>query len=89
MAHLYFELANHLALSIERGIFQPGDKLPGVRATSSNEGVSPSTVVAAYRHLETEGYIEARPRSGFYVRPRLQTALAEPDTSKPASSKNP
>ena len=89
MAHLYSELANHLALSIEKGIFQPGDKLPGVRATSMNEGVSPSTVVAAYRHLETEGYIEAKPRSGFYVRPRLQTRLAEPETSKPASRPKP
>jgi DNA-binding transcriptional MocR family regulator len=89
MANLYSELANHLALSIDQGILQPGDKLPGVRSTSKNAGVSPSTVVAAYRHLETEGYIEAKPRSGFYVRPRLQTTMPEPGTSRPASRPKP
>lgn len=89
MAHLYSELANHLALSIENGLLRPGEKLPGVRSASRNEGVSPSTVVAAYRHLETEGYIEARARSGFYVRPRLQTILEEPETSKPLTKPKP
>lgn len=89
MANLYSELANHLALGIDKGIFQPGDRLPGIRVTSNNEGVSPSTVVAAYRHLEKEGYIEARARSGFYVRTRLQSKRAEPKTSKPATRPKP
>lgn len=89
MAHLYWELANHLAQSIEKGAFEAGEKLPGVRATSRNEGVSPSTVVAAYRQLEREGYIEARPRSGFYVRPRVQPRLAEPATSRPLARPKP
>jgi DNA-binding transcriptional MocR family regulator len=89
MAHLYSELATRLAQSIEKGIFKPGDRLPGVRAASRNEGVSPSTVVAAYHHLETEGYIAARPRSGFYVRSRYQTALAEPKTRVPAAVPRP
>jgi DNA-binding transcriptional MocR family regulator len=89
MANLYSELANHLAVGIDKGIFQPGDRLPGVRVTSRNEGVSPSTVVAAYRQLEMEGYIEARPRSGFYVRTRLQSNLAEPKTSRPGARPKP
>lgn len=85
MSLLYAELAQHLADSIERGILQPGDKLPGVRVTSANEGVSPATVVAAYRRLESDGYIEARPRSGFFVKPRLIHRMPEPKVTKPGS----
>lgn len=83
MTHRYSEIAAHLATSIDKGVYLPGDRLPGVRATSSHEGVSPTTVVAAYRQLEEEGYIEARPRSGFFVRSRLRERLAEPVTTKP------
>ena len=76
--NLYRELALELARGIESGIYQPGDKLPGIRLTSSNMGVSPATAVAAYQQLELDGYIEARPRSGFYVKPRQRPRLAEP-----------
>jgi DNA-binding transcriptional MocR family regulator len=89
MPNLYNRLADHVAQSIERGIYQPGDKLPGIRRTSSSEGVSPTTVVAAYRHLETEGYLESRPRSGFYVLPRRTERLAEPAISRPTPQPNP
>lgn len=89
MSYLYTEVAAHIAQSIDRGIYLPGDRLPGVRAVSRNEGISPATVVSAYRHLEREGYIEARPRSGFYVRPRHQTRLSEPRTTRPSSRPRP
>lgn len=83
MTLLYSELANRLIQHIEKGVYQIGERLPGVRQTSLNEGVSPSTAVAAYRRLEDEGYIEARPRSGYYVRQQPHTQLAEPRTSNP------
>jgi DNA-binding transcriptional MocR family regulator len=40
--------------------------------------VSVSTVVQAYVHLENIGLIEARPQSGFYVRPPSALRLPEP-----------
>ncbi|MFT5011572.1 MAG: DNA-binding transcriptional MocR family regulator [Patiriisocius sp.] len=89
MANLYATLAGHIATSIDKGIYLPGDRLPGVRSASENEGVSPATVVSAYHHLEREGYIEARPRSGYYVKPRLQYGLQEPRTTKPSKSPQP
>lgn len=76
--NLYRELARELARGIETGIYQPGDKLPGIRLTSSNMGVSAATAVAAYQQLELDGYIEARPRSGFYVKPRQRPNIPEP-----------
>lgn len=89
MSTLYANLANRFASSIDQGIYQPGEKLPGVRTTSRSEGVSPATVVSAYQHLEQEGYIEAKPRSGYYVRLRSQAKLQAPKTSRPSKKPQP
>lgn len=83
MDYRYTELARTLAQRIDEEIYRPGERLPSVRITSAREGVSPATAVAAYRQLELDGYIESRPRSGFFVRPQLKSVLAEPATSKP------
>lgn len=84
MDYLYQSLANRWAKNIDQGVYLPGDRLPGVRSASRNEGVSPATVIAAYERLEIDGYIEARPRSGFYVKARRATNQAEPGLSKPS-----
>ncbi len=85
MTLLYKEFADRLARQIDQGAYLPGDRLPGVRVASQDEQVSPSTIVAAYEQLERDGYIESRPRSGFYVRPRLVSSQDEPGLSKPAA----
>lgn len=82
MAHLYNSVALELANRIEAGVYQAGQRLPGVRTTSQARGVSTATAVAAYRQLEDEGYIESRPRSGFYVRSRARAVLPEPRPSR-------
>ena len=75
---LYKQVARDMAVAIEAGIYSAGEKLPGVRALSVSQQVSPATAVAAYRQLERDGYVEARPRSGYYAigRPVL---VAEPE----------
>jgi len=78
MEILYRSLANNLARGIDAGIYKVGERMPGIRATSSDKGVSAATAVAAYRQLELEGYLEARPRSGFFVRPRKTFSTNEP-----------
>jgi DNA-binding transcriptional MocR family regulator len=45
--------------------------------------VSISTILQAYTFLESRGYVEARPQSGFYVRSRPRTLPPEPATSLP------
>ncbi|MCB1510471.1 MAG: PLP-dependent aminotransferase family protein [Hyphomicrobiaceae bacterium] len=44
-----------------------GEKLPSIRMTAANMGVSTSTVVDAYDRLVADGLIQSRPGSGFYV----------------------
>ncbi len=79
---LYLKLANRLAQQIDQGVLLAGERLPGVRSLSQTQGVSPTTVVAAYRELENQGYIEPKPRSGFYVSAR-PAPLPEPATTDP------
>lgn len=63
----YKQYADELAQRIQTGQLRPGDRLPSVREVRRQRGFSASTVFSAYYLLETQGYIEARNRSGYYV----------------------
>lgn len=65
---LYDQVAGHVARLIEQGTLRPGDRIPSVRRMSGQMSVSLSTVTHAYRLLESRGLIEARPKSGYFVR---------------------
>ncbi|MBY4675482.1 aminotransferase-like domain-containing protein [Marinobacterium arenosum] len=69
---LYEQLADTLAQRIEQGYFRSGDKLPSIRSLSQEHGVSISTVQEAYRLLEDRGLAQPRPKSGYYVSPRIE-----------------
>ncbi|MFT4918957.1 MAG: DNA-binding transcriptional MocR family regulator [Zhongshania aliphaticivorans] len=79
----YRQIASQIAEHIEQGQLNIGDKLPGVRQASEAHHVSLSTALAAYRYLEQEQYIEARPRSGFYIKARFENAVCPPSESRP------
>ena len=64
---LYEQLYEHLAEQIRRGRLVRGEKLPGKRTLAQQLAVAVNTVDAAYQMLVAEGYLEARPKSGFYV----------------------
>jgi DNA-binding transcriptional MocR family regulator len=81
---LYDHVAGQIAQLIDRGTLQPGERIPSVRTLSRQQGVSISTVLQAYRLLEDRGLIEARPQSGYFVRPKRWTPPAEPTISRPA-----
>lgn len=56
---------------IDERVFRPGLRMPSIRRLASEKGVSPATVVDAYERLVSQGYLEARRGSGFYVLERL------------------
>lgn len=82
-ASRYEQLADEMAQAMRDGLLQPGERLPSVRQTCQRRGISPSTVFQAYGLLETRGLIEARPRSGFYVRAHKRPARALPKAAVP------
>ncbi len=84
----YEEIARRYAAAIENGTLLPGDRFPSVRRLAVEEDASVSTVLSAISQLETLGLIEARPRSGHYVRLRARPPPPRPTvvpTHAPAS----
>lgn len=65
---LYSQVAERLEQMIGKGVLRTGDKLPSVRVLSEEQGISMSTAFKAYSELEMKGLVEARPKSGYYVR---------------------
>ena len=87
-APLLYERVAHLVESqIATGTLRANDRIPSVRSMSRTAKVSVSTVVQAYVHLENIGLIEARPQSGFYVRPPNPKLLPEPRAKVTRSSR--
>ena len=68
------QLANRFAERIRTRLLAGGARLPSVRQCAQQQGVSASTVVAAYDRLLALGLVEARKNRGFYVR---ETAIAQ------------
>jgi len=65
---LYIQLAEQVADDIRNGVYSAGSKVPSVRKLASQRGVSISTVTQSYAWLEDQGWISAKPQSGYFVR---------------------
>lgn len=65
--HLYVQIYKYIKSEIRGGRLLCGEKLPSTRILAGNLQVSRSTVDLAYEQLVSEGYLEARPGSGYYV----------------------
>lgn len=79
----YQDLADQTEKLIADGILRAGERLPSVRQACRTHAISPITVTQAYYLLESRGLIEARPKSGYFVRARLGRSLPEPEMSRP------
>jgi len=65
---LYAQIAGRIENQIKQNLLKYGDKLPSVRTLSNEQSISISTAYKAYVELENMGMIEARPKSGYYVK---------------------
>lgn len=71
---------------IGNGTLGLGDRLPSLRKLGRDMGVSISTATQAYGELERKGVVEARPRSGYFVKQtgqRLPAPDADPLPAQP------
>ncbi len=75
---LYLNITDKLVSMIDEGTYRTGDRLPSIRTLSSQFKVSINTIKSAYSLLEDRCLIEAKPQSGYYVRPRLPALPQEP-----------
>ncbi len=64
---MYLQIFHYLSKGIASAAIAPGEKLPSLREASKMLGVSLTTVTQAYGQLSMEGYVENRPKSGYFV----------------------
>jgi GntR family transcriptional regulator len=63
----YLQIVQQVRQALRMGLLDAGDRLPAVREVVAATAVNPNTVLKAYRDLEREGLIEARPGHGTFV----------------------
>jgi DNA-binding transcriptional MocR family regulator len=83
---LYEKIAFRFQSQLTQGLLKPGDKLPSVRALSREQGISISTAYKSYVELENMGMVEARPKSGYYVKFSPAKVAGSPDVKPPLKS---
>lgn len=64
---IYLKLAEKIQHMISEGVYVMGDKLPSVRSLHQEHGISISTALQVYTHLEKKGWVAAREKSGYFV----------------------
>jgi GntR family transcriptional regulator len=63
----YLQLVQQVRQALRLGILQPGDQLPTAQQVVASLAINPNTVLKAYRDLEREGLVRARPGQGTFV----------------------
>lgn len=66
---LYLQLSNHIYNLIGQDKLKPNTKLPPIRKLAKELNINNSTVVNAYKHLESKKIIYSQKGSGTYVSP--------------------
>src|SRR5262249_56358664 len=91
-APLFLQISRAIADDVRRGRLAPGTAMPGSRSLAATLGIHRNTVLAAYRELESQGWLVSerratriahdfpvRPPSGEPIARRLGFALEPPD----------
>ncbi len=82
---LYRQLREALEHEIATGALDPLLPLPSSRELARELGVSRNTVNTAYLELESEGFVDARPRQGLYVNQEMLGELAAGAAPSPSA----
>lgn len=73
------QLITQVVLGILSRELAPGQRLPSTRDLSRRFGIHANTASAAYRQLESEGWVETRHGSGVFVRTTRPEASMSPE----------
>ena len=73
----YQQVVQQVRHALRLGLLNEGDQLPKVKDVVASLAINPNTVLKAYRELEHEGLVAARPGVGTFVTRSLNgTSLA-------------
>src|ERR1700735_2262584 len=63
----YLQLVQQVRQALQLGLLAPGDQLPTAQQVVAKLAINPNTVLKAYRDLEREGLVRARPGLGTFI----------------------
>jgi GntR family transcriptional regulator len=63
----YLQLVQQVHQALRMGMLVPGERLPTAQQVVASLAINPNTVHKAYRELEREGLVRARPGLGTFV----------------------
>ena len=63
----YLQLIRQVRQALRLGLLRSGDQLPTVKDVAGSLAINPNTVLKAYRLLEYEGVVAAKPGVGTFV----------------------
>jgi GntR family transcriptional regulator len=70
----YLQLIRQVRQSLRLGLLRTGDQLPTVKDVAGSLAINPNTVLKAYRLLEYEGVVAAKPGVGTFVTKTISDA---------------
>lgn len=70
----YLQFVHQVRRALRLGLLRVGDQLPTIKEVVARVAVNPNTVAKAYRELEHEGLVDARPGIGTFVIKSLSDA---------------
>jgi|SRR5450755_234197 GntR family transcriptional regulator len=63
----YMQLIHQVRHALRLGLLRHGEQLPTVKDVAAGLAINPNTVLKAYRELEYQGLVAARPGRGTFV----------------------
>src|ERR1700710_553777 len=70
----YLQVVHQVRQALRLGLLHEGDQLPTVKDVVARLAINPNTVLKAYRELEHDGLVRARPGVGTFVTRTLTTS---------------
>ena len=70
----YLQVVQQVRQALRLGLLQEGEQLPTVKDVVARLAINPNTVLKAYRELEYDGLVSARPGVGTFVTKTLSDA---------------
>lgn len=70
---IYTQIAEQMKLSIAKGLYQPGEKIPAVRELAMEAAVNPNTMQRALMEMEREGLFYTERTNGRFVTKEEET----------------
>jgi GntR family transcriptional regulator len=74
---MYLQIVQQVREALRLGLLDVGDQLPTVREVVASIAINPNTVAKAYRELEREGLVDAKPGRGTFIARTLGPSALE------------